>query len=1681
MRQQTCAKPSLLLLTILKLTCVIAYGQLTDTTRVAINDLGSYYEIENGYLGVRIPKSTLFNPATPAYVPAPVRCVVYRDGSLSADFPNYLSSPTPALTMTTTILYQTTDSCAIKVSYTFDKPILTYSNNTEAEPAGPGYYYATFRIVKGEKACMVTEESDYEVGYSLKASDGLSPDKGRYIGHSSTSVANGYDINGNQYSRDDRNGWHATVDLQYLNRKEYDFLARWNPWVTNTGWHWQLYNSTAGGTANTFGIFDGRPSLLLGVRSSGAKLYTEPSAISDLHAACDPDGNCHYVWQTEEEIWYKKIEANGTIGNEEVAATGFIRPYVFVEGNTVRILAIDPTAAPANQVKLLKKTGSGAFSTHTLTLDATLDDPFVYGASNGTNDFLIFKGTRSGQSGLLLYHATTGGTTYTYSSIRTNGVAHRAANRPDVKTAPDGRVVVAYAEGSSYQSYNVILPGTTTFATISQNPLGQTVTFGMAVDNRTGDFFWVDGNGKVRFVDLTGADTTATYSTNLNAPSNHQGFDLPNRRSFSRKANGDGLAYHEGVFYWWNNTTHVWSELSGSVWQNIFPVHIHYHPTDDLFYLVGKNQGRLVRYSYNGTGDPVLVNTFTSTERKTAGVKIVHTRLSPDGGYFPDIRFQWGIFAGKKNTDLQAADQVNNIGKTMNRLSGFGNKVGAYENSAATFSASFGNGGIYMTPAELQGVIQKIKTDDNFYDQMVDIDPGFKNVMDAWREVGTTITTSIYNSVVTFAAGLKDALKTGDGIYSYYHQYSEGNNTMRRFTTLASALMADTKLTTAQRDTLKKKVALFARITWDDDFVPFFEGHGLGLGGVNITTAFLGYRSFFAMLLVPDPAFSARAAAVPADWKTGLSVNLNAAGAATGSPHYLQPGMDGLLFTALQMKAQGVANEFVQNDTLRRFADFLQFLQTPPSVRFANNRKLICFGDGTEESAAIFGLLGTGFASVDASLSERLMYAYRHGPPRGSDYGFVTIAINYDLPEAVESTIGPGHFPGYLSTFRSGLGTANESASWFINGDWYEDHRNDDRGAVGIYALKAPLSLNYGSQFNPYAPSAHMKSTITTENRFPQWNQANQPFLLNDDTDQWDISDHQVYLSFKNSGFSSATFTGNNLDWRREVFQFSPKVSTPIFIIRDTMEDLNTNYIWNFNFAARDNVLTPNGTVDPPAAIWNFQGGPFQQPSASAVIPMAAGLNRFDFTGVPWIAHPSGGIDWEVYMHSPLAQQATLSEWAHTFIPTVESDEFYFTNNMANFEERQIMMRVKGQKQFYAVIIPYNKGQRPTGLSVTRTVDTLTVSTSTFTFKTNLHGYTYTETGRTLLTTFDNLPLTFNTASIEDGPAELEIKNDTIFARLHGQTGPRKIKLPAGNWGLRFLTPNATFDSGTGKWTLNHTMQADSVHNTYEGGYTEYIFVKVIKVAPKIFLQGPYNAGTQLMGDQLRSANLLPTEEPFTGLGFTHYGSGGGETCAPSVFTATGNNAIVDWVFLELRDKNNPATILASRSALLQKDGDVVDVDGVSPVDFHGRAVDNYYLAVKHRNHLACRTANTVALSGAAATVDFSTNLALAYKPVGHPNEALATLGGGKYGLWGGNANGDTFVKMTGAFPTNNDYLKLLNVLGGSGNTQVGVYSPQDVNMDSNVKMTGAFPSNNDYLRMLNVLGGSGNIIIQAL
>jgi photosystem II stability/assembly factor-like uncharacterized protein len=256
------------------------------------------------------------------------------------------------------------------------------------------------------------------------------------------------------------------------------------------------------------------------------------------------------------------------------------------------------------------------------------------------------------------------------------------------------------------------------------------------------------------------------------------------------------------------------------------------------------------------------------------------------------------------------------------------------------------------------------------------------------------------------------------------------------------------------------------------------------------------------------------------------------------------------------------------------------------------------------------------------------------------------------------------------------------------------------------------------------------------------------------------------------------------------------------------------------------------------------------------------------------------------------------------------------------------------------------------------------------------------------------------------------------------------------------------------------------------------ILEKGVRVSAKVLLQGAYSTTTGLMTENLRTLNLLPTNEPHTALTFPQ-AEGGGEATRASVFQITGNDAIVDWIFLELRDKNAPSTRLFTRSALLQRDGDVVDLDGISAVHFSHAPADDYYFAVRHRNHLGVRSLSLLSLTENTTLIDFTTSLNTLYKPVGHPNEVATTFSNTKIGLWAANSNGDNSVKMIGAFPSSNDYLKLLNTLGSSTAIQTNVYSQQDLNMDGSVKMLGAFPTSNDYLRLLNVLGSSTNTIQQ--
>jgi uncharacterized delta-60 repeat protein len=230
-------------------------------------------------------------------------------------------------------------------------------------------------------------------------------------------------------------------------------------------------------------------------------------------------------------------------------------------------------------------------------------------------------------------------------------------------------------------------------------------------------------------------------------------------------------------------------------------------------------------------------------------------------------------------------------------------------------------------------------------------------------------------------------------------------------------------------------------------------------------------------------------------------------------------------------------------------------------------------------------------------------------------------------------------------------------------------------------------------------------------------------------------------------------------------------------------------------------------------------------------------------------------------------------------------------------------------------------------------------------------------------------------------------------------------------------------------------------------------------VIARVILDGAYNTGTGLMNDALRAAALLPTSEPYSALGYVHNGGGGEQTTA-AVLSLTGPNAIVDWVVVELRDALGSGTVLASHSALLQRDGDVVALDGTSALSFTLPS-GPYHIAIRHRNHLGVMTAEPIALSATAATIDFTSASTPTWGTDARKNN------NGTMTLWPGDANFDGVVRYTGQ---NNDRDVVLQAVGGITPTStVAGYFGADVNMNGVVSYTGA---NNDRDLILQTIGG---------
>jgi hypothetical protein len=232
------------------------------------------------------------------------------------------------------------------------------------------------------------------------------------------------------------------------------------------------------------------------------------------------------------------------------------------------------------------------------------------------------------------------------------------------------------------------------------------------------------------------------------------------------------------------------------------------------------------------------------------------------------------------------------------------------------------------------------------------------------------------------------------------------------------------------------------------------------------------------------------------------------------------------------------------------------------------------------------------------------------------------------------------------------------------------------------------------------------------------------------------------------------------------------------------------------------------------------------------------------------------------------------------------------------------------------------------------------------------------------------------------------------------------------------------------------------------------------------------------MSDALRSGGVLPATDPYT-----ESPSPVNTSAGAGVFTVVNaNNSIVDWVLIELRDALTPSTILGSKSALIQRDGNIVSADdGVSDVQFISTDLNpasipaSVHISIRHRNHLAVRTNSAQNTQTGTISYNFTTSQgqATGTNPMA-PLNAANTI----FGLWGGNVNGDNKVRYTNSVVpvVASDAIGIYNALGGVTNGEmINVYNVNDVNLDRNVRYTNKIVPNipSDAIIIFNLLAGN--------
>jgi len=254
---------------------------------------------------------------------------------------------------------------------------------------------------------------------------------------------------------------------------------------------------------------------------------------------------------------------------------------------------------------------------------------------------------------------------------------------------------------------------------------------------------------------------------------------------------------------------------------------------------------------------------------------------------------------------------------------------------------------------------------------------------------------------------------------------------------------------------------------------------------------------------------------------------------------------------------------------------------------------------------------------------------------------------------------------------------------------------------------------------------------------------------------------------------------------------------------------------------------------------------------------------------------------------------------------------------------------------------------------------------------------------------------------MEVGYGWRDIPQEPSVDETHGLNVPRLVlqRLVNQKWVDIKSSQVPQTDAANG-WSFSYATNVSALGD-FAIGMPGDIFNVILNA--RVFLEGPYRNGS--MRNDIAAKQLVPLTPP----NIYPYNLDPRRT---SYLVTRIPDSVVDWVVLEFRKKlvgSQPLYV----TGFLRQDGKIVDIDGKSPILLNSGNVDSgdFFVAVKHRNHLAIITENPIAIYPeiAEANIDFTNPQILfgrtnAVKPLDYTNGKLL------FGMIAGDINQDGVI-----------------------------------------------------------------------